>query len=582
MKKKQINSAVSSPLIPEFPFIVISSLWLFFIVFKFFSYHQVDLNQGYLFSMIGEFNFKGFISLLVQYSFSTVILAGIVSGAFYVGDIILNGLLCIKTDTKLERLVFAIGIGFGVLGYMTFFLGLSGLLYQSVFYPIWLFLTVAGIMRFKRTGFQENVYRISSPSQKIIFIVLLLPVVFNMLMSFTPEMFYDSLNYHMGLPNYYMVHHRIQELPYKTNSHYPILISMLYLNGIVLKSEMVAKLINFSFGIMTIAAIIVFSLRHFKSLTGGLVAAMAYYFIPNVLYRNWTATTDMGLTMFLFLSLSALMNSFSEDKNKWLILSAILAGFGAASKYTGVFFIFGMSILIFSSKHKTAIKLKKFILWNAIWLIVFSPWLVKNYVESGNPAYPFFTRYFTVKYPHIRNDNYTQEGSFDENPFANIEKRSFSDFWRLPWDLSIKAGGAGKYSSADYYMIGAVFIAFIPLIILLKRKHQMNIYRLIIFLFFSYIFWNLFARGKIKYYAPAFPALAAITGYAVSQIKTINKKFAAVAIMICILMSLYNFIYMIPIAHTSYKPFSIDSSNMSAAFDQSLRFIYLLAFFILY
>ncbi|MFH1352729.1 MAG: glycosyltransferase family 39 protein [bacterium] len=562
-KRKKIRAVISNGIkIPEVLFFVISIVWLGVVTSRFMKYHRINPDVSYLFKLEGQFNLTNFLHLLVEYISALFLVVGIIAGAFFIGRRVIQ-LLKIKMSSPLEDLTFSFGAGLGSLGYIVFFLGIFGLLYKSIFYPLWLVLFVLGIkeiLPLAKTGASKK-FQISLLHKIIIFLLFLL-VLFNFLISFTPEMFYDSLNYHLGLPNYYSNYHRILPSPYKIVSHYPHLMSIVYLMGMMLKNEMTPKLINFSCGLITILGIFYFCEKNFNSRIMGIIGAAVFYFTPTVISRSWSATTDIGLTLFTFLSLSALINSLTiKGDNKWLILSAILAGFAMGSKYSGILFSSGLAAVLFFSKDSCFFtKIKKILLFGAIALMTYSPWLVKNYVESGNPVHPFLAKYWNVKYSHQSHTD--QIKNYFSAPVR--KKQNFLNLLTVPWNLSIKGGGSNKYSSPDYFMIGAVFLAFIPLFFLIDAKNKKTVYKLLLFSFFTYVLWVLWAPDtKIKYYTPAIPALSVAAAFAVVKTGEINKFIGNILLWVFIFLITINFLFMVPLAHVVYKPFSILTGSLS-------------------
>ncbi len=548
--------------VPPVIFYVTLFIWIYIVLSNFLKYHKINIDISYLFIPYGQFEMSNFIKLLANYFFAIILLAGILIGAIFIGNIICH-LFRIKYDSVLEKTVFSLGFGLGSLAYITLFIGLMGLLYKPVFYILWIILIGLGIkniLPITRTINLKSTANISLMYKFIIGAFLILSV-FNLAMSFTPEMYYDSLNYHLGIPNYYKVHNRILPMPFKAYSHFPLTVSMLYTMGIVLKDVMLAKLINWSFGVFTVLGIIYFCKKHFKSITMGIISSAAFYFTPTIITKSWTAANEIGLTFFTFLSLAALINTLmGKNKIKWLMISGIFAGLVMGTKYTGIFFIFGLSMLLVLNRLLLKEKFKNILIWSIISIAIFSPWLIKNYIECGNPVHPFLSSHFKIKYPN--NINCKNSERFYSNPTTNTSK--IINLLTLPWELSIQGGGTSKYGSPSYYMVGSVFILFIPFLIFIKKDDDIKIiYKLLLFSLFSYIFWAIFGFSRIKYYSPAIPALSIIAGYTISKVYNLNKLAGNICLFVFSVLILNNFFFLLPIAHNSYKPFSILTGSLN-------------------
>jgi len=565
-KKEKIKK--KSIIIPDIFFFTISIIWLFIITKNFFKYHHINLKLSYLFSLEGNFVVSQFLKLILSYTISSILATGIILGAYYIGKKIIT-FTKLQTSSFLELLNFSIGLGMGSTAIIIYLIGIIGFLYKIPIYILWITFASLGIKELL-ADFKNNTSTIQDKiplPYKIILSLLFLIMLFNFLLSLTPEIFYDSLVYHLGAPNYFKINHKILPMPYTHPASFPLNMSMLYLYGIILKGGVVAKLINFSTGILIMLSIFYFCAKYLKNISAGIVSAITFYSIPIVIHKSWVTNSDIGLIYFTTLSLFCLINFLynTEEKNKsiWFIFSAIFAGFMLGTKYTGFFFLFGLfPVLLITSKN-----IKKILLWGAITLIVFSPWLLRNYFSSGNPFYPFLSKFFKTRYPFkMSYQSSSQERSlafsdsgkeFFDNPFSGkIKIKHLGKFIQSFWDISIKGGGDKAYASVDYYMIGAVFLAFIPLFFFIVKSDKRFFYLLFLFSALSYIPWVLFAKS-LRYIAPVFPALSIIAGYVIVKIDSMNKYIGKIILTFFFLLVLRNFLFVLPIAYNTYHPFSV-------------------------
>ncbi|MBN2407216.1 MAG: glycosyltransferase family 39 protein [Elusimicrobia bacterium] len=534
--------------------------WAYAVLGSFFRYHGINPGLSRFFTAAGKIEPARFLFLASGYMYSVMILAAILASAFFIGKRITR-LFSPEPGGFAEEAVLYTGLGLGALSYLTLFIGELGLLYAPVFFLLTAALAVPGIIEFISGSRELDIrpYRKLSAGIKIIAFLLCAAAIFNLLMSFTPEMFYDSLNYHLGMPNYYRVYHRILPLPYKILASYPLAVSMLYTMGIILKDFMIAKLLNWAFGILLVFSIINFCLRHLKSMPAAILAAAAFYLTPTVIIRSWTATNDIGLAFFIFTSLSFLINALREQSpggRKWLLLSAVFAGLGMGTKYTSAFFIFGMLGIFTVGAFKTSVRnaAGKAALWLGVSIAVFSPWMLKNYLESGNPVHPFFSGRIKVRYPYAINSSNSID--FFSDPAGKTT--GLKSVLSLPWQLSVKGGGDPEFASPDYYMIGSVFILFLPLVLLLRKDEGSGVIGdLIVFSVFSYIFWALFSDSRIKYYTPAVPALGVMAGYAIERTGIRSRVFRNALVFLFFILVLCNFLMSLPVADLMYRPFSL-------------------------
>ncbi|MFH1415137.1 MAG: hypothetical protein ABIH89_03515 [Elusimicrobiota bacterium] len=167
--------------------------------------------------------------------------------------------------------------------------------------------------------------------------------------------------------------------------------------------------------------------------------------------------------------------------------------------------------------------------------------------------------HFKIKYPH--NVNKDEHSSFlaINKSLANKIKNLFT----FPWELSTMGGGTKKYSTPEYHMIGAIFLAFIPFLLFIKIDNKYVIYKLILFSVISYVLWGLFTLARIRFYSPAIPAISILAGYSIINIGKINKLLGKILTVAFLILILSNFFFLIPIATNGYQPFSILTGSLS-------------------
>ncbi|PIV19177.1 MAG: hypothetical protein COS41_01890 [Elusimicrobia bacterium CG03_land_8_20_14_0_80_50_18] len=568
MKKNNSHSQSADILrVSAILFMPLSLAWLALVSFKFYQYHPVSLTLSYLFRLQGEFSLPVFLSLIPGYIAAIAAAAAVTLAAFFTGTSFFS-LVKMKFNDKYENMLFSSAAGFGIIAYMTLLIGYLGALYRVFFYIIFTAFSLAAIVKIRSLnrawpppGRSSKITML----EKIMIAMLFMLALFNLMMSFTPEMFYDSLNYHVGAPNYFIQNHKVMPLPYKILSNFPLTVSMIFTAGMLLKDVMAPKLLNFMFGILIALGIIHFSLRRFGNRLTGIIGAVVFYFTPTIMFRSWLASNDIGLTLFIFFSLYALINYTEETKRnfQWLLTAAVLSGFALGSKYTAVFFIAPLALVLVIHGFFMKQALKKIFKSAAIFgfatLAVASPWFIRNYINSGNPVHPLMTDFFDIKYPY----DVSASTEFDyHNPLTQISK--ITSLFTLPWNMSIKGGGRGtRYSSPDYYMSGVIFLVFLPLLFFFRLKNNALIIHLLVFFLCSYALWAIAPNTKFKYFSPAIPGAALLAGYVVCAATRENQLLKNIFGFSVIILAMSNFLFMAPLAVYTYQPLSLLTGAVS-------------------
>ena len=208
----------------------------------------------------------------------------ILLSAYVIGFKIFN-FFNVKT-TKLEESIFSVVFGFGFYSYLAFFLGVAGFLYSWVFWlailfslilwhRLWLQLIKSILSSFKK-------FKIKCDLETFLIVVIAVFSVLALLSTLIPPFLWDELDYELGIPKYYVMHHAIvpnfsswaSERTYHTN--------MLYVIGLLLKNGVLAKFFALTNGLLLMFSIYAFG-KKFYNRAIGLLASSIYITLPMIM-----------------------------------------------------------------------------------------------------------------------------------------------------------------------------------------------------------------------------------------------------------------------------------------------------------
>ncbi len=109
-------------------------------------------------------------------------------------------------------------------------------------------------------------------------------------------------------------------------------------------------------------------------------------FLPINIFYSVISYTESIMAFFVLLSMYLVMS------NRF-ILGSIAFGISLLSKYNAVFSL-PLIIYIMHKNNKSREFFKKFFIFGSITILIFSPWIIRNYIALGNPLWPFFTSVF--------------------------------------------------------------------------------------------------------------------------------------------------------------------------------------------
>lgn len=233
----------------------------------------------------------------------------------------------------------------------------------------------------------------------ILIALIFLFVLVECILAFTPPISRDALIHHLAIPKLWILHRGFYDTPWAVYSYYPMNVDLLYLIPLYFGNDIIPNFIHLSFSIGTAFLIYAYLNKRLGHLAG-LLGAFVFISIPMVVRTSTTAYVDIGLVFFI----TACVMSFfcwrdDEYKNNgWLFISAVAMGLALGTKYNALpaWFFLSLAVVFIYSKETGGQwgALKHGLIFVVLSLAVFSPWLIKNAVLTGNPFYPLFKGIF--------------------------------------------------------------------------------------------------------------------------------------------------------------------------------------------
>ena len=401
-----------------------------------------------------------------------------------------------------------IGLGFTTIIYYQLFTGLMGLLYPvAAAIPLLagLAFTLRPILRHGKRGDIQSPRTRGNVSLivKLCGVITVVFLFFIVLGALTPETFYDSLNYHVSVPLYWVQHHAITPVSHSVYSYFSNNIHVFYSMGLLFGNEITTKLMHVAFGLLIMFALYNWSRRHF-SREMGIVAMFIFISVPFVPMVMWKTAIELGLGFFETLAVLCCLYYVSgekENNRQFLVLSAVFCGAAVGGKYFSVYSLAGiLSVLAAASllkKEKAGRIFITLLIMSSITMAFLIPYLARNYAWTGNMTYPFGV---SVK----KDIHSVVKGKAEEVNDPAVPDRGIRNFLTLPWNLTM-----GKQTQEP--MSGALLLLFLPLP-LLFWKTDMRIRLLALYCLVYYFCW-FYVRTYFRYMLPLMPALAILYAY---------------------------------------------------------------------
>jgi hypothetical protein len=385
---------------------------------------------------------------------------------------------------------------------------------------------------------------------------LLLHIATTLLLASVPPVSRDALTHHLAIPKLYLKHGGIYEIPSLVFSYYPMNLDLLYIIPLAMGNDIVPNYIHFVFALLTAWTIYAY-LKKRININYGLLGSLFFLSIPIIVQLSITAYVDLGLVFFSTAAMLLLFQWLEKKRIHALIMAGICCGIALGVKYNGLItltILFFFTILLHLRMSQKPLPIKSIwfgTLFLGISLLIFSPWLLRNYSWTGNPVYPLFNSFF----------NPEALQSAHGLPPALERKILYHEQW---WQILLtpfRIFFSGQDNDPQYFD-GKLspFLLILPVFSFLlqtkgnNKSENLEKLLMLVFSIFFLLFVFLQTAMRIRYVAPIIPPLIILSIFGLRNIATFSRhhfstspKLTASIIpnVLTLAMLFYNFSYML-------------------------------------
>lgn len=463
--------------------------------------------------------------LILDRVFDLVFATAVALCALGYGRMILRA-LGFNAESVWAEASFAFALGLGAMSLGLLLLGFARLLYPLVI----LGLLVASLiltqrewrdwMRRARTQFQTR-SRLAR-AEKILLAALFLLMLPVLLATLTLPTDNDALAYHLAAPQLFLREHAIVPSFDNVGVNYPIALDLMYLFGLAASSVIAAQLMHWfcalaiTFGIYALLAARV-------SRRAGLFGCVIYWCSSVVGMEASTPIIDLAWGMYEFLAVYLLVQWWETRARTDLILLGLMLGFAVSNKYLALAGWGLMGALVFvkifwDDRQRTGFfssvraGMLSVTLMLGIALLVFAPWLLKNFIWLGNPVYPFLGGAFGLMGVLHRSAGNPGDwvGMGLGNDLVALLKFPFNVYvnWQY-FNYGFNRGGP------------TLFFLLLPLYLFVPKRAFVNL--LLALAGARFLIWFAYAQN-MRYLVFIFPLLAIVCAYALDGVLTRARR----------------------------------------------------------
>lgn len=401
--------------------------------------------------------------------------------------------------------------------------------------------------------------RINLFIQSLLVIAIFLYIFIAIILSFTPPIARDALIHHLAIPKLWLLNGGFYETKWAEFSYYPMNIDLLYLIPLFFHNDIIPNFIHMGFGIGT-AWLIYRYLNTRLNRVSGLLGVLVFVSTPIVFRLSTIAYVDLGLVFFTTASILAFFKwrDLGYKGYKWILISSVAMGLALGSKYNALiaWFFLSLSIVFFYSRDTE--KQWKAVGYGSLFflvsLAVFSPWLIKNLILTGNPLFPLFKSVFN---PTLNNISpftglpTVMHADAEMGIFKMREMLYKENFWETLL-IPLRFFFQGQDHSDRYFegVLNPILILMVPFAFMTRTLQKEKMFFMLFSVFFLLTAFFL-EQPRVRYVLPAIPLLSILAVIGITNIfawidgKTgrVRKLLACVTVLFLFVLGAKSVIY---------------------------------------
>jgi len=272
-------------------------------------------------------------------------------------------------------------IGFGLLGWLLFPLGIAGYFTKAPFLAL-LATGAVGAVLLRRSG-KPFTWPPLDVIGWILIALLAVTLSVDFMEALAPPADADTIGYHFARPQEFVAAGRIDFFLQPLNGAIPFGVHMTYVPVLSLGGEMALTLWTL-ISSWAAAALLYVLCRAHLGVNWSLAVALVFLTVPAIIYGGGSGQIETRIALFVMVTAWATSRAFETGRASYAVLAGLGAGFFMAAKYTGLLFA-AVSGLVLICQRRWFVHGAVF---GVALLAAGFQWYAWNAIHTGDPVFP--------------------------------------------------------------------------------------------------------------------------------------------------------------------------------------------------
>jgi hypothetical protein len=233
----------------------------------------------------------------------------------------------------------------------------------------------------------------SGKSERALLIVVGVFAVVQIVSGLTPLVFHDLQVYHFLAPAQFLMTGTLNHIPWNAQTNTPLAMQLVVgLSFSLDRFGDVAKVIFTLFGCLAAAG--AYEFIRPAGARPALLAALCVLSFPEFLLIQTLGAVDLAIASFMIFGAVWTRQTFLEGTLRSAVLAGLAFGLAVGSRYQAIVpvlwivltFVAGATLM--NRRYPGLAEMKDLLVIGILIVVMVAPWLVRNYVQVGNPVFP--------------------------------------------------------------------------------------------------------------------------------------------------------------------------------------------------